>query len=110
MAKVRIYEIANELKIQSKDVIEFLKEKNIFKKTASSSIEDDVADMVKGNFSGGKPAPAKHGKAEPSRQPGEQEEPAKQAKEGAAKGKPQKAAKEKLEPARGAGEGKRRSG
>lgn len=27
MAKVRIYEIANELKIQSKDVIEFLKEK-----------------------------------------------------------------------------------
>ncbi len=101
MAKVRIYEIANELKIQSKDVIEFLKEKNIFKKTASSSIEDDVADMVKGNFSGGKPAPAKHGKAEPSRQPGEQEEPAKQAKEGAAKGKPQKAAKEKLEPARG---------
>ena len=46
MAKVRIYEIANELKIQSKDVIEFLKEKNIFKKTASSSIEDDVADMA----------------------------------------------------------------
>lgn len=27
MAKVRIYEIANELKIQSKDIIEFLKEK-----------------------------------------------------------------------------------
>ena len=41
MAKVRIYEIANELKIQSKDVIEFLKEKNIIKKTASSAIEDD---------------------------------------------------------------------
>ena len=46
MAKVRIYEIANELKIQSKDVIEFLKEKNIFKKTASSSIEDDVPAAV----------------------------------------------------------------
>ncbi len=54
MAKVRIYEIANELKIQSKDVIEFLKEKNIMKKTASSAIEDDVIDMVRGKFNGGK--------------------------------------------------------
>ncbi len=54
MAKVRIYEIANELKIQSKDVIEFLKEKNILKKTASSAIEDDVIDMVRGKFNGGK--------------------------------------------------------
>ena len=54
MAKVRIYEIANELKIQSKDVIEFLKEKNIMKKTASSAIEDDVIDMVRGKFTGGK--------------------------------------------------------
>ncbi len=54
MAKVRIYEIANELKIQSKDVIEFLKEKNIIKKTASSAIEDDVIDMVKKRFNGGK--------------------------------------------------------
>ncbi len=54
MAKVRIYEIANELKIQSKDIIEFLKEKNIIKKTASSAIEDDVIDMVRGKFTGGK--------------------------------------------------------
>ena len=29
MAKVRIYEIANELKIQSKDVIEFLDRKSV---------------------------------------------------------------------------------
>ena len=59
MAKVRIYEIANELKIQSKDIIEFLKEKNIVKKTASSAIEDEVIDMVKGNFTGGKTASRK---------------------------------------------------
>ncbi|MCI8484770.1 MAG: translation initiation factor IF-2 [Lachnospiraceae bacterium] len=51
MAKVRIYEIAKELKIQSKDVIEFLKGKNIDKK-ASSAIEDEVIDMVKGRFAG----------------------------------------------------------
>ena len=29
MAKIRVYELANELKIQSKDVIKFLEEKNI---------------------------------------------------------------------------------
>ena len=52
--KKHISEIANELKIQSKDVIEFLKEKNILKKTASSAIEDDVIDMVRGKFNGGK--------------------------------------------------------
>lgn len=50
----RIYEIANELNIQSKDIIEFLKEKNILKKTASSAIEGDVIDMVKGKFAKGK--------------------------------------------------------
>ena len=68
MAKVRIYEIANELKIQSKDIIEFLKEKNIVKKTASSAIEDEVIDMVKGNFTGGKTASRKT-EPEPSVQP-----------------------------------------
>ncbi len=72
MAKVRIYEIANELNIQSKDIIEFLKEKNILKKTASSAIEGDVIDMVKGKFIKGKP---------------ERQEPETEKKKEAAKGK-----------------------
>lgn len=59
MAKIRVYELANELKIQSKDVIAFLKEKNITGKTASSSIEDDTITMVKNKFSGNKPQTAK---------------------------------------------------
>ena len=50
MAKVRIYEIAKELKIQPKEVVEFLKEKNITGKVASSSIEDDTITMVKNKF------------------------------------------------------------
>lgn len=50
MAKVRVYELANELNIQSKDVIKFLEEKKITGKMASSSIEDDVIAMVKGKF------------------------------------------------------------
>lgn len=59
MAKIRVYELANELKIQSKDVIKFLEEKNITGKTASSSIEDDTITMVKNKFSGNKPQAAK---------------------------------------------------
>ncbi len=59
MAKIRVYELANELKIQSKDVIKFLEEKSITGKTASSSIEDDTITMVKNKFSGNKPQAAK---------------------------------------------------
>ncbi len=51
MAKVRVYEIANELNIQSKEVIKFLEEKNITGKVASSSIEDEAIAMVKARFS-----------------------------------------------------------
>ena len=47
MAKVRVYEIANELNIQSKEVIKFLEEKNITGKVASSSIEDETIAMVR---------------------------------------------------------------
>ncbi len=53
MAKVRIYEIAKELKIESKDVIGFLKEKNIEGKVASSSIGDEEISLVKKRFAGG---------------------------------------------------------
>ncbi len=50
MAKVRVYEIANELNIQSKEVIKFLEEKNITGKVASSSIEDETIAMVRAKF------------------------------------------------------------
>ncbi len=52
MAKMRIYALANELNMESKEVIKFLAEKDITGKTASSSVEDDVIDMVKKKFSG----------------------------------------------------------
>ncbi len=51
MAKVRVYEIANELNIQSKEVIKFLEEKNITGKVASSSIEDEAIALVRAKFS-----------------------------------------------------------
>ena len=52
MAKMRIYALANELNMESKEVIKFLAEKDITGKTASSSIEDDVIEMVKKKFAG----------------------------------------------------------
>lgn len=51
MAKVRIHALAKELEVQSKDVIQFLTEKNIEVKSASSSVEEDVAGIVKAHFS-----------------------------------------------------------
>ena len=50
MAKVRVHVLAKELEIQSKDVIRFLAEKNIEVKSAQSSVEDDVIEMVRAKF------------------------------------------------------------
>ncbi len=50
MAKVRIYALAKDLDVQSKDIISFLNEKEIEAKSAQSSIEEDVADQVKKHF------------------------------------------------------------
>ena len=59
MAKIRIYEIAKELKIQAKEVLEFLKEKDIQGKVASSSIEDEAIAMVRNRFTAGNEKPQK---------------------------------------------------
>ena len=58
MAKIRVRELANELDIQSKVIIQFLEEKNITGKVASSSIEDDIISMVRKRFSSDKSRPS----------------------------------------------------
>ena len=65
MAKMRIYALANELNMESKEVIKFLAEKDITGKTASSSIEDDVIEMVKKKFTGGAAGTSQGGKEQP---------------------------------------------
>lgn len=50
MAKARIYEIAKELDIDSKLIIEKLKEMNIDVKNHMSSISDDVTDKIKASL------------------------------------------------------------
>ena len=53
MAKVRIYALAKELEVQSKDVIHFLAEKNIEIKSPQSSVDDEIVALVKNNFKAG---------------------------------------------------------
>ena len=57
MAKVKVYELAKELDKQSKEIIAMLQDKGIEVKAAQSSVEEDVAEMVRSAF-GAKKAPA----------------------------------------------------
>ena len=50
MAKIKVHEIAKELEKQSKEIIAFLQDKGIEVKAPQSSIEEDVADMVRKAF------------------------------------------------------------
>ena len=50
MAKIRIHALAKELGVPSKDVVAFLTEKKIEVKSAQSSVEGDVIDLVKTRF------------------------------------------------------------
>ncbi|MCR5719680.1 MAG: translation initiation factor IF-2 [Lachnospiraceae bacterium] len=84
MAKIKVFELAKELDIQSKDVLGFLKEKGIEAKAAQSSVEEDAADMVRKAFGAAKngaetkkeevksaPAPAEKTVAAPAEKPAE---------------------------------------
>ncbi|MDQ2850092.1 MAG: translation initiation factor IF-2 N-terminal domain-containing protein, partial [Actinomycetota bacterium] len=49
MAKVRVHELAKELGMQSKELLNYLKEQGEFVKTASSTIEAPVVRKIKEN-------------------------------------------------------------
>ena len=50
MAKTKIFELAKELDIHSKDILAFLQGKGVEAKAAQSSVEEDAAVMVKKHF------------------------------------------------------------
>lgn len=50
MAKIKVHEIAKELEKQSKEIIAFLQDKGIEVKAPQSSMEEDVANMVRKAF------------------------------------------------------------
>ncbi len=72
MAKIRIHELAKELDKQNKEILNFLQGKGIEVKSVSSSVGEDVAQMVRGAFAKGRPAeksekaaPGSRGEAKP---------------------------------------------
>ncbi len=61
MAKTRIYELARELGLESKDVLARAQELGLEVKTASSSVDEDEAGLLKLSYqeeSGDQPAEA----------------------------------------------------
>lgn len=58
MAKIRIHELAKELDKQSKEIQSFLQGQGIEAKSASSSVEEDVAESVRKAFGKGAARPA----------------------------------------------------
>ncbi len=65
MAKMKVYELAKELDVQSKDVVAYLIENGSAVKSHASNIEDKEIDMVRGKF-GKKAAPAEKPVAKPA--------------------------------------------
>ncbi|MCC8150903.1 MAG: translation initiation factor IF-2 N-terminal domain-containing protein, partial [Lachnospiraceae bacterium] len=50
MTKVRVYEIAKELNVSNKEIIDFLSGHNIEAKSHSSSLEDDAVSLIRGHY------------------------------------------------------------
>jgi translation initiation factor IF-2 len=50
MGKMKVYELAKELNVQSKDIVNYLQEKGIEGKVAQSSLEDDAVAIIKKKF------------------------------------------------------------
>ena len=50
MSKIKVYELAKELDRSSKDLMEFLADKNIEVKSNMSSLEDDDAQMLRNAY------------------------------------------------------------
>ena len=69
MAKMKVYELAKELDVQSKDVIAYLTENGSAVKSHASNIEDKEIDMVRGKF--GKKQVVVEKKAAPVTKPAE---------------------------------------
>ncbi|MBO2520358.1 MAG: translation initiation factor IF-2 [Clostridia bacterium] len=51
MSKIRVYELARDLGLESKDLVDFLEELGADVKNHMSTIEDDIAELVREHFS-----------------------------------------------------------
>ncbi|MGF0034108.1 translation initiation factor IF-2 [Bariatricus sp. SGI.154] len=67
MSKIKVHELAKELNVQSKDIIDFLGGKNIEVKNHMSSLEDNEADMARKALSKGEKPEAKSDQEAPKK-------------------------------------------
>lgn len=67
MSKIKVHELAKELNVQSKDIIDFLGGKNIEVKNHMSSLEDNEADMARKAWSKGEKPEAKSDQETPKK-------------------------------------------
>lgn len=96
MAKMRVNELARELGIENKQIIEFLSTTEYAVKSHSSNVEEEAQKLVRGKFAkGGDKAPAKEENKEASAPKADQAEPKKEAPKAEVK----QAAEEKKEAA-----------
>ena len=66
MAKIKVYELAKELNVQSRDVLEFLADKNIEVKNHMSALEEGDASKVRSAFAKTAPKNETEGKETPT--------------------------------------------
>ena len=91
MAKMRVHELAKELNIDSKEVLEILRGTEYEVKTSSNSIEDAAQEFVKAKKGGAKKAEAPVKPAAPEQSPGPKEgKGGKEAKEEKKEAKPER--------------------
>ncbi|QHN02388.1 translation initiation factor IF-2 [Granulicella sp. WH15] len=67
MSKVRINDLARELEVKSRPILDALEALGVTGKTHSSSIEEDQAERVRGYFNGGNRGSSANRPAEPAR-------------------------------------------
>ena len=67
MTKMRVHELAKELGIENKELIEILQKKNVEVKNHMSSLEDSVAEEIRREHSGNKAAKQELKKEEESK-------------------------------------------
>ncbi len=81
MAKIKVHELAKELNMPSKDILNFLQEKGIEAKVAQSSIEEDAAQLVRKSLGGTKAHEAEEPAAKSAESPAQGTEERPSAKE-----------------------------
>ena len=95
MGKMKVYELAKELNIQSKEIVSYLQANGVEGKVAQSALDDSAVEMVKKNFGAAKEAPKASAPAEQPKQAAPAEQPKTEAPAEEAKAAAQEAPKKK---------------